>query len=51
MAAIFIQAGVPVLVGVALVTYGFRKQFKKNTLRAKEMARGRKRFEFFANGA
>ncbi len=49
--AIFLQVGVPVFVGVALVANKARRKYVENVKLAKELARRRKRFEFFANGA
>ena len=51
MAAVLFQAGVPVIVGFALVCTSIRKNVRKETMRVKELARGRERFRFFANGA
>ena len=42
-----------IILAVVLVkaAWQFRKNYLANLRRAKEMERGRKRFEFFANGA
>lgn len=48
MATVLIQAGVPVMIGVALVCNVVRNM-QKVSLRAEELARSSERFKVFSN--